>query len=169
MNKVVWIVLAMALPPTVLLAADANPDAAFYKSAAQGGIAEVELGKLAQEKSSSPSVKEFGAMMVSDHSAANEKLEGIAAGKGIDLPTSPGAGEMATKAKLEVLKGTSFDESYIKGMIKDHEEDIKEFQKEAASGRDPDAKAFAKATLPTLQAHLKKIQSIAASAGVSAD
>jgi len=108
-------------------------------------------------------------MMVSDHSAANEKLRGIAAAKDMQLPSSPSMGQMATKAKLEVLSGTTFDKSYIKGMVKDHEEDIKEFQREAASGRDPDAKAFAKATLATLQAHLKKIQAIAMKEGVKAD
>ncbi len=168
MNKIFWIILAMALP-SALLAADADPDATFYKNAVEGGMAEVELGKLAQEKASSPSVKAFGTMMVVDHSAANDKLKTVAAGKNIELPTSPSVGQMATKTKLEVLSGTTFDKSYIKGMIKDHEEDIKEFQHEAASGRDPDARAFAKATLPTLQAHMKKIQSIAASEGVSAD
>jgi putative membrane protein len=168
MNKIFWITLAMALP-SALLAADANPDATFYKNAAEGGIAEVELGQLAQEKASSPSVKAFGAMMVADHSAANDKLKTVADRKGVELPTSPSVGQMATKTKLEVLSGTTFDKSYIKGMIKDHQEDIKEFQQEAASGRDPDARAFARATLPTLQSHLKKIQSIAANEGVSAD
>ena len=169
MNRLLLLALAMALPQPALLAAVENPDSAFYKNAAEGGMAEVELGKLAQEKSSSQGVKDFGAMMVSDHSAANEKLKGIAATKGVNLPTSPSMGQVATKTKLEVLSGSAFDKSYIKGMIKDHEEDIKEFQKEAASGRDPDAKAFAKASLPMLRAHLKKIQSIAASAGVSGD
>jgi putative membrane protein len=73
---------------------------------------------------------------------------------------------MATKTKLEVLSGSAFDKSYIKGMVEDHQEDIKEFQTEAASGQDPDAKAYAVATLPTLQAHLKKIRAIAAAQGV---
>jgi putative membrane protein len=75
---------------------------------------------------------------------------------------------MEAKSKLQVLSGQAFEKSYIKGMIQDHEEDIAEFKKEAASGQDPDAKAFANATLPTLEAHLKKIQAIAAGAGVSA-
>jgi putative membrane protein len=78
-------------------------------------------------------------------------------------------GQMATKAKLEILSGDTFDKSYIKGMIKDHEEDITVFKKEAASGQDPDAKAYAAATLPTLRAHLMKIKSIATTAGVSVD
>jgi putative membrane protein len=122
---------------------------------------------LAQQKSSNASVKEFGAMMVKDHSAANDKLKSIAANKNISLPSSPSVGQMAAKTKLDVLTGEAFDQSYIKGMIKDHEEDIAEFKKEAASGQDADARGFAAATLPTLQVHLKKIQAIASQAGVN--
>jgi putative membrane protein len=75
-------------------------------------------------------------------------------------------GQMATKAKLEALSGEAFDKAYIKDMTKDHEEDIKEFNKEAASGRDPDAKVYAATTLPTLEAHLQRVQAIATSTGV---
>jgi putative membrane protein len=153
--------------PFLAYAAD-NPDATFYKHAAEGGLAEVELGTLAQERASSQSVKDFGAMMIKDHSAANDKLKSIAASKNVTLPSSPSVAQMATKTKLSVLSGSSFDNSYVKSMIKDHEEDIAEFKKEAASGRDPDARAFAKSTLPTLESHLKKIQAIAAQMGISA-
>jgi putative membrane protein len=152
---------------SISMAAD-NPDADFYKKAAEGGMAEVEMGKLAQDKSANASVKDFGAMMVSDHSAANEKLKAVAAAKNIKLPSSPSVGQIATKAKLQVLSGTTFDKSYIKGMVRDHQEDIKEFEAEANSGQDPDAKAFAVSTLPTLKTHLKKIQAIAAAQGVDA-
>jgi putative membrane protein len=167
MKRMYCAAVAMAFACSASVAmADENPDAAFYKKAAEGGIAEVQLGKLAQDKAPTASVKEFGAMMVTDHSAANDKLKAIASRKGIKLPTSPSVVQMATKTKLEVLSGPAFDKSYIKGMVEDHEEDIKEFQTEAASGRDPDAKAYAVATLPTLQTHLKKIQAIAAAQGV---
>jgi putative membrane protein len=164
---------ALTLPfalmfPFIAHGAD-SPDAAFYKHAAEGGIAEVELGNMAQQKSHNQSVKDFGAMMVKDHSAGNDKLKSVAASKNITLPTSPSVGQMATKDKLKILSGESFDNSYIKGMVKDHQDTIAEFKKEASSGQDPDAKAFAVATLPTLQVHLKKIQSIAADAGVAAD
>jgi putative membrane protein len=157
--------------PTAIVAADmnSNPDAHFFKNAAEGGMAEVELGNLAQKKSEDASVKDFGAMMVKDHTAANDKLKALANSKNIKLPTSPSMGQMATKTKLEVLSGKSFDKSYIKGMIKDHETDIKEFKKESASGKDPEAKAFATATLPTLEEHLRKIESIAKSQGVKED
>jgi putative membrane protein len=168
MNKLCFAVISISLAwPVSALAAD-NPDMSFYKKAAEGGLAEVELGKLAQEKSPTQSVKDFGAMMVKDHSAANRKLQTVAASKDIKLPTSPSVGQMGTKTKLEVLSGTTFDKSYIKGMVKDHEEDIKEFEKEASSGQDADAKAYAVATLPTLKTHLKKIQEIAAAQGVDA-
>ncbi len=155
------------LIPFAAFAAD-NPDATFYKHAAEGGMSEVELGNLAQQKSENQSVKDFGAMMVKDHSAANDKLKSLAASKDVKLPTSPSVGQMATDSKLKVLSGNTFDKSYVKGMIKDHEEDIAEFKKEAASGHDPDAKAFAKATLPTLETHLKKIRSIASGMGIKA-
>jgi putative membrane protein len=143
-----------------------SPDSSFYKSAAEGGMSEVELGQLAQQKATNPAVKDFGAMMVKDHTAANEKLKALASSKQVSLPDSPSMMQKATKTKLNVLSGDSFDKSYVKGMIDDHKEDIKEFQKEASEGKDPQAMAFASATLPTLQMHLKKIQSIAASAGI---
>jgi predicted outer membrane protein len=97
MNKLCVAVMSMSLAwPLSVFAAD-NPDMSFYKKAAEGGLAEVELGKLAQEKSPTQSVKDFGAMMVKDHSAANQKLETVASGKNIKLPTSPSVGQMGTK------------------------------------------------------------------------
>jgi putative membrane protein len=160
--KTLLICLALSAP-LAALGADSNPDATFYKKAAQGGMAEVELGMLAQKKGSDPSVKDFGGMMVKDHTAANDKLKAVAVSKNVTLPTRPSVEQMATKAKLEALSGSTFNKSYVKAMIEDHEEDIREFKKESDSGQDADAKAYAAATLPTLEAHLKKIQSIAAS------
>ncbi len=157
--KSLFVSVLLALP-LIAVAAD-NPDAKFYKAAAEGGIAEVEAGKLAQSKSSDSSVQDFGALMVSDHSAANDKLKALAASKDLKLPTSSSVAQMATKAKLDVLSGKTFDSAYIKAMIKDHEAAILLFKREIAHGQDPDAKAFATATLPTLQAHLRKIRSIA--------
>lgn len=163
------LILALAFAsPVIGVGASSTPDAAFYKHAAEGGMAEVELGSLAEQKSASSSVKDFGAMMVKDHSAANDKLKAIAASKDISLPTSPSMSQKATKVKLEALSGDTFDKSYVTGMIKDHQEDIAMFEREAASGQDPDAKAFAASTLPTLRTHLQKIQAIAADSGISA-
>jgi putative membrane protein len=169
MNRLTRLAIAAVVScfAAVSIAAE-NPDADFYKKAAEGGMAEVEMGKLAQDKSSNANVKDFGSMMVSDHSTSNEKLKAIAAKKNVKLPTSPSVAQMAAKTKLEVMTGATFDKSYIKGMVQDHQEDIQEFETEANSGKDPDAKAFAAASLPMLKAHLKKIQAVAAAQGVDA-
>jgi putative membrane protein len=155
--------LVLALPMTAFAA---DPDASFYKHAAEGGIAEVQAGQLAQSKGNSQQVKDFGAMMVKDHSAANDKLQQIASSKSITLPTSPSVGQMATKAKLDVLSGDTFDKSYVKGQISAHRGTIALFRKEISAGQDPDAKAFATATLPTVRSHLKAITAIATDMGV---
>ena len=136
------------------------------KNAAEGGMSEVELGQLAQQKATNPTVKDFGAMMVTDHTAANDKLKAVAAAKQVSLPDSPSLMQKASKKKLDMMSGDSFDKSYVKSMIEDHKADIKQFQKEATQGKDPEVKAFAVATLPTLKVHLQKIQSIASSAGI---
>jgi putative membrane protein len=164
MEKVVM-GLAFLLVATMALAD--SPDSSFYKNAAEGGLSEVELGRLAQQKATNPAVKEFGAMMVRDHTAANERLKALAATKQVVLPDSPSLTQKASKTKLDMMSGDSFDKSYVKGMIEDHKSDIKEFQKEASEGKDPQAKAFAAATLPTLRTHLEKIEAIAKSAGIS--
>ena len=163
--KQILICLACIAPLTAWAAT--NPDESFFKHAAEGGIAEVDAGKLAQDKGNTQKVKDFGAMMVKDHAAANEKLKALAASKTVTLPASASVGEMATKAKLDVLSGDTFDKSYIKDQIKAHHATIALFKKEISEGQDGDVKAFASDTLPTLRSHLKAIQGIAADEGVS--
>jgi putative membrane protein len=163
--KIAFLSLLLAAAPLAVLAD--SPDASFYKNAAEGGIFEVDAGNLATTKGTSQGVKDFGAMMVKDHTAANDKLKSIATTKGIDLPTSASVSQIATKGKLDVLSGDTFDKSYIKSQVKAHRQTIALFRKEIASGQDADAKAFATSTLPTLRAHLKAITQIAADAGVS--
>lgn len=135
-------------------------DQHFMKEAAQGGMAEEELGQLAAEKASSPDVKDFAQRMVKDHSQANEQLKQLASQKGVTLPTSLSAKDQATKDKLSKLSGEAFDQAYMSDMRKDHKTDIAAFQKESASGKDPDVKQFASQTLPTLKDHLKQAESV---------
>ena len=156
--------LFLALP--LMAAAKDNPDASFFKNAAEAGIAEVEAGKLALEKGSSAAVKEFAAMMVKDHSAANDKLKAIATTKGVKLPDEPGLKHKAMKKVLEMKSGEAFDKSYIQGQIKDHKDTADLLKKELDDGKDAEARAFASETLPKVKMHLEKIQQIAASAGI---
>src|SRR5579864_3651439 len=108
-------------------------DKTFIKKAAEGGLAEVELGKLATEKASNEEVKKFGQRMVDDHSKANDQLKDVAAQKHIDLPTEPSARDKATKARLEKLSGEEFDRAYMRDMVKDHKADVAEFARESQS------------------------------------
>ena len=138
-----------------------SADAAFVKKAAQGGLAEVELGQLATQKASSEDVKKFGQRMVDDHSKANDQLKQVAEQQHIDIPTEPHAKDKATKARLEKLSGEQFDRAYMKDMVKDHRKDVAEFEKASKSAKDPAVKSFAEQTLPTLREHLKEAERIA--------
>ena len=103
----------------------------FVREAAGGGLAEVELGQLAQEKGTSEAVKSFGARMVQDHDKAGKELRAIAEDKGIQLPSEPPAKARATKDRLSKLQGEAFDRAYVNEMLKDHRKDVAEFQREA--------------------------------------
>jgi putative membrane protein len=131
----------------------------FVKDAAEGGMAEVEMGKLAASKAKDPEVKKFGQMMVTDHTAANNELKALAAKKNFQLPADAGS----HKDDIDDLsKSTNFDKDYVDAMVDDHETDVKMFQRFADNGSDPDLKAFAAKTLPTLQKHLDAIKAIQA-------
>ena len=152
--------------PVLTLAAD-NPDQSFFKDAAQAGMAEVAAGHLAQSKGTSQAVKDFGAMMVRDHSAANAKLKKLATAKGVELPDEPSLAQKAMNKKTDLHSaGSSFDHDYILEQIKAHKDTVDLLQKEIDSGQDPDAKMFATEILPKVKAHLHKIDKIAADAGV---
>jgi putative membrane protein len=132
-----------------------SADTTFAMKAAQGGMAEVKLGQLAVEKASNPDVKAFGQRMVDDHGKANDQLKSVASAEGMTLPTDLNAKDQSEYQKLSQLSGAAFDKAYMKGMVKDHEMDIKDFQKEANNGKDPQLKSFASTTLPILQSHLQ--------------
>jgi len=130
-------------------------DRAFAEKAAAGGAAEVEGGKVAEQRAANDKVKQFGARMVQDHGKANDELKQIASGKGLQLPSAPDAHDQQEMARMQKLSGAEFDRAYMDHMVKDHKKDIAEFKKQASSGKDPEIKAFAAKTLPTLQEHLK--------------
>jgi putative membrane protein len=131
----------------------------FIEEAARGGVAEVELGKLAAQKGSSAEVKQFGQRMVDDHSKANDKLEQLASRKGVTVPNAMDSASKREYDKLQKLSGAGFDQEYIKAMVQDHQKDVKDFQKEQKSAKDADLKTFVTTTLPTLEEHLKLAQS----------
>jgi len=133
-------------------------DQTFVMKAARGGLAEVELGKLAEDKATNDQVKQFGKKMVDDHGKANDELKSLAQSKNITLPTDLSAKDKALHDRLSKLSGAAFDRAYMQAMVKDHREDVNEFRTESKSGADPEVKQWAAKTLPTLETHLKLAQ-----------
>jgi putative membrane protein len=141
-------------------ATNAVSDQAFVMAAAQGGMAEVELGKLASEKGSRDDVKKFGQRMVDDHSKANAELKTLAQNKNITLPSEIGPKEKALRDNLLKLSGDAFDRTYMQAMVEDHTKVVREFRMESKAGKDADIKAWAAKTLPTIEEHLRLAQDV---------
>ena len=131
----------------------------FMNEAAMGGMAEVEFGKLAQEKATNARVKNFGEMMVRDHTGVNNDLKSIAQQKNVNLPADLGK-HKDHYDDLSKKKGSDFDKAYMKMMVEDHKDDIDAFEKVAENGTDPDVKTFASQKLPTLRMHLDSAKAI---------
>lgn len=144
-------------------AAQSNDD--FVEDASAKGVAEVEAGKLAEEKGSSADVKAFAKMMVKDHTAANAELKSIADSKKLKVSDNQQLMDKAKSMILELRSSKSFDQAYANNQVKAHEATIALFEDEAANGKDADLKAFATKTLPDLKAHLDKAQALAKAHG----
>lgn len=142
----------------------APQDRDFIESAAQGGNAEIAIGTLARldGRTSDPAIAAYGTMMVTDHSAANKRLAAIAAAKHIVLPQSLGA-HQASFDRIQDKRFETFDQEFARIMVNDHQQAILLFRSEAAGGADPDLRAFAAESLPTLEAHLAQAMALAAS------
>lgn len=137
-----------------------NNSSEFAVKAANGGMMEVEMGKLAQEKAQNPRVKAFATMMVNDHTKANDELKDLAGKKNIALPA-----ELSTESKEHIDKlakktGKDFDKDYMDMMVDDHDKDVKEFDKAAGNLEDADLKSWASKTLPTLRTHQDSAKAI---------
>ena len=125
-------------------------DEMFIKDAMQGDLAEVNMGKLAQEKAQSQGVKDFGKMLEQDHGEHAQKVQSKAQELGVTAPQEPNTTQKSMYDRLSKLSGGQFDEQFVKAMVTDHKKDIAEYEKEAKS-KSPLAD-FAKETLPTLGA-----------------
>jgi putative membrane protein len=142
-----------------------SQDHEFLMDAAMGGLMEVELGRVAAQQASSDAVKQFGQRMVDDHSKANAELMSLAQGKGITLPTELDTKHRDQVTKLSGMTGAEFDRAYMNMMVSDHNKDVPAFEKESTKGVDPDLKAFAGKTLPTLKEHQQLAKSLHGSMG----
>ncbi len=132
-----------------------HQDQTFVKEAAQGNLAEIASGKVAQERGTSDAVKQLGQTMATDHQQLNDQLSQFAQQNGVRLPASPAPADQRQMSSLEKLQGTSFDRSFARDEVADHKKTIAMFQKEAKNTRDPALRQMVEASLPVLQKHLK--------------
>ncbi len=142
-------------------------DKMFLRKAAQGGMAEVQLGQLASQKASSQEIKDFGAKMVKDHTELNEEMKPIADSMGVMLPKKLAQKDQAEYDKLNGLSGNDFDSEYLTYMVKDHHMDLREFRMEASSTTDPTLKTAVEKGAKVIREHSNMVDSLAKSKGLT--
>jgi putative membrane protein len=153
---------AAAARSSSLSATDRN----FILTAAESGAAEIELGRLAQQRAANPAIRQFGGQMVTEHSRAQDELTAIARNKGIEASTDLDARHRAMRDTLSKLPGAAFDQQYLQGQVEDHEAAISAFQREGQQGQDGDLTAFARRSLPMLTRHLDEARDLARGGGL---
>jgi putative membrane protein len=141
----------------------AATDTEFMMKAADGGMTEVELGKVAEKNGKKDDVKSFGTHMVKDHSKANDDLKSVAAKMNVTLPAKVSPKHQAKIDQMSKMSGDAFDTAYVKGMVEDHEKTVADFEKASGTVKNADLKKFIDDTLPVIKDHLemaKKMQDV---------
>lgn len=140
--------------------------ARFVQEAASGGMMEVQLGRLATERAQDERVRQFGQRMVQDHTQANNDLMQAASRMNMVPPTTMMPMHQEHYDRLSRLSGRDFDRAYIRMMVEDHAQDVRNFEHQARNGDNPDVRDFANRTLPTLREHLQMVRDMARDMGV---
>ncbi|HEV7868256.1 MAG TPA: DUF4142 domain-containing protein [Chthoniobacteraceae bacterium] len=133
-------------------------DLAFLTEAAQGGMFEVQLAKVAERKATNAMSKDMAKMMIKDHTNANSELKALAASKKVQLPAELDAKHKGMLDKVAEKEGAEFDKAYFAALETAHKKDVAGFEKASESAEDPDLKAFATKTLPVLRKHLEHVK-----------
>ena len=136
-------------------------DKMFVSKALQGGMTEVQLGQLTLQKSDNQQVKEFAQRMVNDHTKLGDQMKPVAQQLGVNVPDQPSKKDRQLIAKMQALSGSAYDQAYIKDMVKDHKQDLSEFQAEASSGHDQTVKDAAAQGSKIIAGHLQMAQQLA--------
>lgn len=142
-------------------------DRMFLRKAAEGGLAEVQLGQLAAEKAGSDDVKTLGQKMVNDHTAINQQMEPIADSMGVMLPKKLNKKDQAEYNKLNDLSGNNFDTEYLTCIVKDHHKDLHEFREEAATTADPTLRDVVTRAAGVIKQHIMMVDKLAQEKGIA--
>ena len=136
-------------------------DRMFVTKAMQGSMAEVQLGQLTLQKSNNEQVKQFAQRMIDDHTKLNDQMKPVAQQLGVTVPNQVSKNDRKTMAKLQALSGPAYDQAYINDMVKDHKQDLNDFQMEASSGQDQTVKDAATQGSKVIAQHLQMAQQLA--------
>jgi putative membrane protein len=136
----------------------------FVMEAARGGLMEVQVSQMAQQKATSDEIKQYARQLEQDHTKANEQLKAIAKERGVELPADLGP-HQAMVSQLNGLSGAEFDRTFMKMQVNHHKKDVNSFRKESKNSMDSDLREFAGSTLPTLEQHLRQAQTLASQTG----
>ncbi len=162
----------LMVPAMVATAQNSNEnqgqEKTFAQDMAQANVAEIELGKLAQQKGSNTAIRDLGSRMVQDHTQMNDQLKDWARTNNVSLPTGVTTTQADQKRKLEGLSGQALDQAYLSDMLSDHQHDVQKVQRLAETAQDPHVKELAKEVLPKLEDHLRLAENDAGQVGLSA-
>jgi putative membrane protein len=136
------------------------PDRLFTILAAQGGMAEVELGKLAQQRSRNEAVTAFAQQMIDAHGKSNEQLMGLAKQAGLPLPSELAPDQLEVRKTLSALNQGQFEAEYMRVQVTGHQKTVQLLLWVIASGENADLQRFASDTLPGVLHHLQLAQDI---------
>lgn len=137
-----------------------SKDTMFMKEAAAGNLAEIQMGRIALDKSSSSQIKETAQRIIDDHTKANDQLMTLAQRQQVTLPTEPMLKDRKEAKKLESMSGTAFDKAYARMLVMDHRKDIKKYGMESRKAKDTELRQYASTTLPVLKTHLQMAEQL---------
>jgi putative membrane protein len=156
------IVLVLGAVPSVRAQEERLPlDKEFVMQAAQGGLAEVRLSEIAQQRATTAAIKKFAQQMVTDHTRLNKEITDLAGKEGINIPKEVDAKHRTHIEKLSKLSGNDFEREYMQHQVMAHEKAVEMFRHQAKSGQDEQIKALATKALPILEGHLRQARDLA--------
>jgi putative membrane protein len=134
-------------------------DEQFLRDASVSNYNEIDAGQLASSKAKDRSVKQFGALMVTEHQDAQNELKSLAANKKITIAEAPDQSHAAQKQQLLQMDTAAFDSAYIHAQVTDHQAAVKLFSNEISNGKDQQVKDYANKYLPHIQMHFSRADS----------
>ncbi len=143
-----------------------SADKSFLVDAAQGNLAEISMAKLALEKSQDPNIRKFATRMIHDHEMLNQQMKPISMKLGVKEPSGPSLMEKAKYEELKLKSGNDFDRAYVEAMVKDHNDDLKQFIDEVNKTADPELKTAVAKAEGVIKEHTEMIDNIAHMGGI---